>query len=441
MRFLIIAVAILTAGAALFLFLAPQTFDIRPNAAENQRSNLTAGVASNLPVIPESDKPSSSEPQSLSSGSAPDISNQGPLTNPPSVVKAIYVTGWSAGSEAKMNSLISLIKRTELNAVVIDIKDYSGFVSYKTGLQEVASSGAENQLRINRPNALIKKLHDENIYIIGRITVFQDPLLAKAHPEWALKNITTGKIWTDKKGLAWMDPVAEPVWEYNLAIAKDALGRGFDEVNFDYIRFASDGDVEKISYPFWDGKTTRHKTIRKFFSFLRENLGESKISADLFGLSTVNTDDMGIGQTIEDAYAYFDYVSPMVYPSHYAPGFIDYENPAEHPYEVIRYSLEHALARLKNLELGIMNNGTTTSAATSLQETLNSTSYILNSKLRPWLQDFDLGANYNAVMVKKEIQAVDDVLLKSSSSNQFVGWLLWDPANIYTEAALEKNNL
>jgi hypothetical protein len=171
---------------------------------------------------------------------------------------------------------------------------------------------------------------------------------------------------------------------------------------------------------------------------------DAKLSADLFGLSTVNTDDLGIGQVIEDAYKYFDYVSPMVYPSHYAAGFLGYQNPAKFPYEVIRYSLEKALARLQTMTMA-MTNDNESSTAPSSSSTVIVPKFV--AKLRPWLQDFDLGAVYDASMVKKEIQSTEDVLEKgsttislppgASASGNFGGWLLWDPANIYTEGALE----
>ncbi len=429
------------ASAVFFLFFVPRVYVIVP-AAVPQNGGVQIAVAS-LPSIPEASAPTSVLPQSKPSPLLTDLPKQVPLPNPPEVVKGVYLTGWSAGYTPRVNSLIALAKRTEINAMVIDIKDFSGHVSYKTGIPEVVATGAESEIRILQPNALLKKLHDAGIYVIARETVFQDPLLAKAHPEWALKNSSTSKIWTDRKGLAWMDPAAKPVWEYNISIAKDAIARGFDEVQFDYVRFASDGDLGQISYPFWDQKTARHKVIARFFKYLRDNLPSAKISADLFGLSTVDTwDDLGIGQVIEDAYKNFDYVSPMVYPSHFAPGTLGYKNPAKAPYEVINYSMERALARLKNYELGIMNKASST--ATSTNEILTqggpNSPAVHRSKLRPWLQDFNLGAVYDAAMVKKEMQATYDVFLNGTSSDpaKFGGWLLWDPANTYTEAALEK---
>ncbi len=430
---------IVAVGAVFFLFfMPPQEIVVAPV----DPANSAKPAVLSLPSVPEAVAPTSTPTQPKILESA-DLPNQLPLQNPPEVVKGIYVTAWSAGSTSRINSLISLIKRTELNAVVIDIKDFSGHVSYKTGVPAVAATGAENELRILRPNALIKKLHDENVYIIGRITVFQDPILAKAHPELALKNKITGQIWTDNKKLAWMDAAAKSVWDYNVEIAKDAFARGFDEIQFDYIRFASDGDLGQIGYPFWDEKTPRRKIIGNFFKYLRESLPDKKISADLFGLSTIDTwDDLGIGQIIEDAYANFDYVSPMVYPSHYASGFMGFKSPAKYPYEIVKYSMEKALTRL----IAEREAQSTTSTATSTTETLNPKPYTLNSKLRPWLQDFDLGAVYDAAMVRRQIQATYDAFVASSTnyqlpttSSRFGGWLLWDPANTYTEGALEKN--
>jgi len=440
-----IAFFIILVGFGLFLFSGTQEVAVGPSGISSTEANVNTTSAGGLPPLPEATVLNASS-TNVGQYAAVDLSNQPHLINPPSVVKAVYVTAWSAGSKAKINYIVGLIKRTELNAVVIDIKDYSGHISYKTSITEVNDAGASGELRIPAPNALIKQLHDDGIYVIGRITVFQDPILAKAHPEWALKNRITGKTWVDRKGLAWMDPAAKPVWDYNLSIAKDALARGFDEVNFDYIRFASDGDLSQISYPYWDGKTPYHKVIAGFFKYLRENLPDYKISIDLFGLSTINTDDLGIGQVIEDAYKYFDFVCPMVYPSHYAAGFIGYQNPAEHPYEVIKYSLEHALNRvialskIETATTAATSSGPTPSVLGTADQVLPSSPTVPVSKIRPWLQDFDLGAIYDASMVRKEIQAVGDVLGSATSSDEFVGWLLWDPANTYTEGALQTSN-
>lgn len=368
-----------------------------------------------------------------------DISNtpiQQQLSNPPSIIKGIYLTGWTAGSPDFVEKLIKFMKGTELNAVVIDIKDYSGYVSYPMDVPDVISSGAEKQIRIAHINALIKEFHDNGIYVIGRITDFQDSILANAHPEWALKNKTTGTVWKDRNGLSWIDPAAKPAWNYLASIAQDAFSRGFDEVNFDYIRFASDGSLGNISYPYWNGKTPMADVIEEYFKFLRNTFQGKRISADLFGLTTVNNDGLGIGQIIENAYKYFDYICPMVYPSHYASGFIGYKNPAEHPYDVIYYSLTHALQKLLNMG----NYNTTATSATIKGFDINK---VPNTKLRPWLQDFDMGATYTSQMIRQEKQAVYDSLDTASSSNYYGGWLYWNAANTYftssTDGSLDKN--
>ncbi|MEK6897594.1 MAG: putative glycoside hydrolase, partial [Nanoarchaeota archaeon] len=333
------------------------------------------------------------------------------LANPPEIIKAVYVTGWSAKNKSYLNYLSNLFETTEINAVVIDIKDYSGIISYPSMISNI--------------NVLVRFFHEQNVYVIGRISVFEDPAFSKARPELAIFDKTKSApasppvLWYDNHKLSWLDPSSKEVWDYNISIAKDVLSRGFDEINFDYIRFPSDGKTQNMGFPFWDQKTARRVILKNFFKYLRQELPDTKLSADLFGQATVNSDDLGIGQIIEDSLEYFDYVSPMVYPSHSAPGFIGYKNPAEYPYEVIRYSLDKALSRLENY-----------SSSTNFEVGLK-------SKLRPWLQDFDLGATYGPEMVRKEIQAVEDSLNSASSSHAFAGWLLWDPGNVYTTETLQ----
>ncbi|MBI2024560.1 MAG: hypothetical protein HYT03_00495 [Candidatus Harrisonbacteria bacterium] len=350
-----------------------------------------------------------------------DIEPQKPLENPPEIVKAVYATSWSASNEKKLNYLINLIKQTELNAIVIDIKDYSGYIVYNTDL-ELPKKYDAVELRIPNLNKLIKRLHDEDIYIIGRISAFQDQRYAIARPDLALHSSSTGAVWKDFKGLTWMDQSSREVWDYNLDIAEEIVNRGFDEINFDYIRFASDGNVKDISYPFWDEKTLKIHVMRDFFKYMRWRLPDEKISADLFGLVTVNTDGLGIGQHLEFALPYFDVIAPMVYPSHYAKTFIGFQNPAEHPYEVVKYSMDTALYRAKIYEANL------------LEEYGTSTPLPPIAKFRPWLQDFDLGANYDAEKVKAQINAWDEAA--TNAPQYYDGWMIWNPSNVYTKEAL-----
>jgi hypothetical protein len=346
-----------------------------------------------------------------------DIEPQKPLADPPKIIKAIYATNWSMSHQGKTNYLVGLADSTEINAIVIDIKDYTGTIPYVTDLQLPNKYGAV-EIRIPRLHQLIKDLHDRNIYVIGRLSVFQDSALAKARPDLALVSSSTQKTWTDHKGLTWMDSSSREVWDYNIAIARDALDRGFDEINFDYIRFASDGKLSDIKYPIWDEATLKTLVMRDFYKYVRDSLGEeAKISADLFGLTTVNRDGLGIGQHLEYALPYFDAIAPMVYPSHYYPGFIGLDKPAEYPYEVIKYSMDFAVSRMDQY---IASAATTTPP--------------LRATLRPWLQDFDLGADYDAVKVRAQIQAWDDAA--SSTPEYSSGWMMWNAGNVYTREAL-----
>jgi hypothetical protein len=343
----------------------------------------------------------------------------------PEIVKSVYLTGWSASSSSKINYVYDLAKSAGINAVVVDIKDYSGYVSYDVDdytAPLVKEYGAK-KIKIYDIDNLIKGFHDNGIYVIARIAVFQDPVLAHAREDLAVYNkyhsrgkwdlsflLSNISVWLDNMKLAWIDPASEESWDYNISIAKDALNKGFDEINFDYVRFPSDGNLSNMGFPKWDKTTEKHLVIRNFFKKVRESLPNAVLSVDLFGLTTVNYDDLGIGQVIEDAYEYFDYVCPMVYPSHYANGFIGYGKPAEHPYEVVKYSIDKGLLRLK-----------------AFKELDNKR----NVYLRPWLQDFNLGAVYNMDMVKSQIQA-----LKDSLGSDYKGFMLWNPSNIYTESAI-----
>jgi len=312
-----------------------------------------------------------------------------PIKKYPPYIKGVYLTSWTAADSKKMAHFLSLIKETELNAVVIDIKEVDGKVVFDTIIPNLKE--------------IIEKLHQENIYTIARIVVFKDNLFPKIKPELALKN-KWGGLWRDWVGKTWLDPASKEVWDYHIEIAKEAVKIGFDEINFDYIRFPSDGNISTIVYPVWDEKLSKPEVIREFFKYINEQLKPIGVflSADLFGLTLWNEEnfDMNIGQILEYALPYFDFICPMVYPSHYPEGFEGYKNPAAHPYEIIKPNLEKGKFRMFDTE----------------------------AKLRPWLQDFDLGAIYNKKMIELQKQAVYDT--------DSYGWLLWNSASRYTEEAI-----
>lgn len=321
----------------------------------------------------------------------------------PAQVKAIYISSWAAGNKKMRDGLIDLVDTTEINSVMIDIKDYTGKISYLSENPTLKDIGATEN-RIPDIKELIGKLHDKNIYVIGRISSFQDSFLVHKKPEYAVTDMA-GVLWKDYKGVSWLDVSAKPVWDYLATIGNDAYEQGFDELNFDYIRFPSDGNMKDIEFPFSKDKI-KADALKDFFAFLDETFRSKgiPISADLFGMTTSNTDDLGIGQILENALAHFDYVAPMVYPSHYPKTFMGIPVPAAKPYEVIQYAMQRGVDRAK----------------------VASTSPL---KLRPWLQDFSIGGvTYTPDMVRAQIQATYDVGLDS--------WMLWNASNVYTKSAL-----
>jgi hypothetical protein len=331
----------------------------------------------------------------------------------PEPLKAIYMTSCVAGTPSWRTSLKALIERTELNAVVIDIKDYTGRVSFPNTFPK---SSAQRGCTVSDLQAFIAELHQSNIYVIGRISVFQDLSYSNLFPEFAVKSLSTGGVWQDHKGISFIDVGATPYWDYIIEISKKSYELGFDELNYDYVRYPSDGVMKDASYTWTQASSTRAQTLQNFFSYLHDHLKDTgvKTSVDLFGMTTTIFNDMGIGQVLEYALPYFDYVSPMVYPSHYPPSWNGFANPAEYPYDVIKFAMSAGVAREQALNIA---RGIATSTP---------------SKLRPWLQDFNLGATYGPDKVRAQMQATYDSGLTS--------WMLWSAANKYTEAALLTEN-
>jgi hypothetical protein len=341
----------------------------------------------------------------------------------PDPVKGIYMTSWVASTRDWRSNMVKMIDTTEVNSIVIDVKDYTGKISFEIFDPEFIKIGSPEK-RINDIKEFISVLHEKNIYVIARISVFQDAFWVKKRPDLAVKT-KAGAVWKDRKGIAWLDPCSKEVWDYIVKIAKETEKVGFDELNFDYIRFPSDGNMKDIAYDFCPQGFNRADMLESFFKYLSEQLKDTgiPISADMFGFVSTNIDDLNIGQVLEKAAPHFDYICPMVYPSHYPPTYGGFKNPADHPYEVIKLAMDTAVKRLLNQEAGLAPLATSTPQF-SAEETKR-----IGSKIRPWLQDFDMGANYTAEMIRKEKQAVYDAGLNS--------WLLWDPANKYTIGALD----
>lgn len=332
----------------------------------------------------------------------------------PTAVKSVYMTACAASSQSFRQRFLKIFDETEINAVVINIKDETGGITFKPET-EILKAAYSRKCPVADLREFINTLHERGIYVIGRIAVFQDPLLVKARPDLAVKKLSDKTtVWKDKKGISWLDVGEKDVWDYIVSIGKESYEKyGFDELNFDYVRFPSDGNMSDIWYPASEGEV-KSVVLKKFFQYLSENLRDTGVvlSADLFGMTTTNKDDLNIGQVLENALPYFDFVDPMVYPSHYPPTFLGYKNPATKPYEVVKFSMDKAVERVKIFDA-----------------TVASTSPL---KLRPWLQDFDLGATYTPEMVRAQMKATYDSGLDS--------WMLWDPTNYYTLEALENKN-
>jgi hypothetical protein len=234
----------------------------------------------------------------------------------PTSVKGVYVTAYTAGNQARLDKIIDLMDRTELNAVVIDIKDYTGYILYDSHVPLAEQLHTSKNI-LGDVTALIRRLHEHGIYVIARQTVFQDPVLAKNNPMWAIRDVHGG-LWRDRNGLAWVDASVTDVWDYNIAIAKEAAGLGFDEINFDYVRFPSDGVIRNMLL---QTTSTKHEVMHNFYHAIGVAFASStvKTSLDLFGfvMERGPNDDLGIGQRLVDAVDEVDYISPMMYPSHY----------------------------------------------------------------------------------------------------------------------------
>lgn len=320
----------------------------------------------------------------------------------PSAIRGIYATGWMAGSAKWLPRMVQFIDDTEINAMVIDIKDDTGTISYSSDVPLAREIGASER-KIADPVRLMDTLRRHQIFPIARIVVFKDPFLARKRPDWAVKDVNGG-LWRDRKGLNWVDPNNKAVWDYVIDIAKEAIGLGFQEIQFDYVRFTSDGDLKRCVYPYGTGEL-KQDVIRDFLQYARAKLAPYNVpvSADIFGLTTSTEDDMGIGQQFEKIASSVDIVCPMVYPSHYANGTFGYRIPDLHPYEVVLRGVSDAKKRLDK-------------AGNSTQ-------------LRPWLQDFSLGNHYGRAQIQAQIKAVEDAGIKE--------WIFWNPSSRYS---VEKYN-
>jgi hypothetical protein len=323
----------------------------------------------------------------------------------PRYVRGIYLNAWTAGSRGRRARLIDMARRTELNTFVIDIKDASGYVSHDSRVPLARNIGATGEIRIKDLPALLSQLEEAGIYPIARIVVAKDPILAEERPDLAIQD-SAGGAWRDHNGVKWLNLHHPEVWDYHVLLAREMVRAGFPEIQWDYVRFpdAPESFLSRAVYPGGEGKT-KTQAVREFLRYSREILGAEgvQVTADVFGVTTSYSRDVGIGQLWESFIDQVDVALPMVYPSHYWTGSYGITEPNAYPYEIVRLALRDAVRR------------------SALVEGAGAT--------RPWLQDFTLGdPAYGPPEIRAQIQATYDAGIQE--------WILWNPGGRYTEAAL-----
>lgn len=332
---------------------------------------------------------------------APSVHAQETAPASTATLRGVHYTGWSAGSTKGRLRFRDEMKAAGFNAVVIALKDYDGHVFVKDVPLGVATKSYMNAIP-DLPRA-VKDFKDAGIYTIARIAIFKDDHLAHARPDLAV-HFPDGRIWSNDKGTAWVDPYKKEVWEYAIDIASRAAVAGFDEIQFDYIRFPSDGKTRLCRYSRPDhSPATASAALRDFLTLARARLKPMgvKLSIDTFGLTASVDNGMGIGQRLDQMADLVDFVSPMMYPSHYSKGQYGLKNPNRQPYLTVRQGVKDALERLGGKP----------------------------EQLRPYLQDFSLGIKYTPAFVRAQIRAAEEQGVR--------GWILWNAQNHYDWSAIQ----
>ncbi len=328
----------------------------------------------------------------------------------PDAVQGIYVSAYSFITGSFQKRLDALLDSTSINTIVVDIKDAPGIIMYDIGFPHPC---IQSSLKKEDLEALIKHYHDKGIYVVARIAVFRDACFVKQQTDLAVMD-KSGSPWRDKGGNYWLAPHEEKTREYIRDIAKAVYERGFDEVQLDYIRYPSDGNMSTLRYEYVSTVSAsstamekRRATIRDFMSYMRAELKDIPLSADVFGMVLTNPDDLTIGQHLNDFVPSIDFISPMIYPSHFPKQWDGIKDTHRSPYQTIYNSTKKGLDRMIPL------------VGTSTAQTM----------MRPWIQDFSIyGVQYNAAEVKAQIKALHDLGVKS--------FLLWNASNRYTAGVL-----
>ncbi len=318
--------------------------------------------------------------------------------------KALYLTAYGINSKSLRDGALKLIDATELNALVIDMKGDRGLIPYKSSLPLAAAIGAQKLILVKDIKELVQRLKDRGIYTIARIVVFKDDLLGTARPDLAIKT-GAGKVWRDREGLIWVDPSRKEVWDYAIAVACEAAGHGFDEIQFDYVRFP---DQKGLAFGVPNTEENRVAAISGFLEEARKRLAPYNVfvAADIFGYVAWNINDTHIGQRIDRLGPFVDYLSLMLYPSGFQYGIPGYRNPVANSYKIVYLTMKRAQERAR----------------------------LPAVRFRPWLQafrDYAFDRRYfRGHEIREQIRAAEDFGAD--------GWMLWNPRNIYGADGLKK---
>lgn len=322
------------------------------------------------------------------------------LTLAPFQPKAVYLSVYGITSTTLRRAAVDLAEHTAINALVIDIKGDRGLTPYRSHAREMIGATAKVTERVpfvpDFPG-LLAELHARHLYLIARIVVYKDEPLAQAHPEWNVHD-AQGKPWRDREGLQWMDPFSRDVWQHNLDVAEEAARMGFDEIQFDYVRFPDQGGL-RFALP--NTRDNRTEAITGFLQAARARLAPYNvfIAADIFGYVCWNTNDTAIGQQLEQLDAALDYISPMLYPSGFTWGLPSLADPVAEPGQIVERSLTQAIRRTG----------------------------LAGVRFRPWLQAFRDYAFDHRQFDAKAIRAQTDAAEAAGAD----GWMLWNPRNQY----------
>jgi hypothetical protein len=314
----------------------------------------------------------------------------------PEEIRGIHVTGPLMTIPGKLDSYLAM-KKDGLNTIELDLKDESGNVTFTSGAPALAVQD-HAAVHYFDPHEVVAKVHKAGVYLIGRVVTFEDPITATAHPQLAI-HTSTGSLWHTNGGLAWLNPYSHAAWKYDVDVAVAGAKAGFDEIQFDYVRFPSDGNLSLIRYP-GPHPQPMDDTVAAFLRYAASRLHPLgvRVSADVFGLSASH--DLGIGQHPGQIGEVADAIYPMTYPSHYTSGEYNIPDPNASPGPTVSHSLTDFQTQLAGGRAVII----------------------------PWLQDFSLGRTYRPADVAAQVNA--------ARAHHTGGFMLWNAAGVYTAQAL-----